>query len=225
MPLKKLSSGASASKQKQTILVTLLAFVLVAVGFWQWQSLSAGETPPQKQTKPQTSQPTQQEAKTDTTNPTDASSGQVATASTSPRDPFRPFEISSESSSPTQGGTKVVADRPRTNREIQGNPPPPPVLPMGIPAGNNLQLRPDGTLGDAPNNALPSWTVTGVVQGPASVAIVKDSEGNRRFVKPGDPLEEGWRVQRIERGQITLVKGKETIVIRVGQSSQASGGN
>jgi len=64
-----------------------------------------------------------------------------------------------------------------------------------------------------------------VVQGPNSVAILADSEGRRRFVKQGDLLEEGWRVVSIQRGAITLRKGKEHLTIRVGESTAPNGGN
>jgi len=210
------------------ILVVLLVFVLVGVGFWQWQSLSGGEATPQNQSKPQNSQASQETNQSESqTGDARATSEPMASANGSPRDPFRPFETPTEDNgaSTRQEGTKVVAREPEPRREIQGTPPSAPVLPVGIPAPGGLQLRPDGSPADAPEPTPPQWTVTGVVQGPASVAIVKDSEGNRRFVKQGDPLEEGWRVQRIERGQVILVRGKERLIIRVGQSSQASGGN
>ena len=66
---------------------------------------------------------------------------------------------------------------------------------------------------------------SGVVQGPNSVAILVDKEGRRRFVKPGDPLEEGWRVVSIQRGAIVLQKGKQRITARVGGSTAPNGGN
>ncbi len=222
MPLKVARSGTSANSPKQIALVILLALVLVGVGFWQWQSLSGGEEP-----KPNTASNTQSTQQTTESNSTEAEAnneatqGSVVASNASPRDPFRPFEVAQETPFQTDGNnsSKVVVRRPTPKREIQGNIPAP-VLPLGVPAGEGLHLRPEPS-----EPAPPNLTVTGVVLGPTSVAIARDSEGNRRFLKQGDPLEEGWRVERIERGQITLVKGKQKLTIRVGQSSQESGGN
>jgi hypothetical protein len=121
---------------------------------------------------------------------------------------------------PEQEPSRVAQSEPtsRPKREITGTPP---LAPMTLSPGQfGLQPAENASAPQQPN-----YTITGVVQGPNSVAILVDKEGRRRFVKPGDPLEEGWRVVSIQRGAIVLQKGKQRITARVGESTAPNGGN
>ncbi|MDW8050877.1 MAG: hypothetical protein RMJ83_00170 [Armatimonadota bacterium] len=137
-----------------------------------------------------------------------------------PRDPFRPTIAVAQpapSANPPTRTSKPPSPRPR--REITGAIPTPPMtLPMG-----QLELQPTMELPAKPE--YPNYTLTGVVQGPNSVAILVDNAGRRRFVRSGDLLESGWRVQSIQRGVITLQKGKQRLTVCVGQTTTPNGGD
>lgn len=208
---------AKQTNPKQLLVVAALVAVLATVGVVQFSGLLGGGEPPKQQSaqKPNTSQ----------TTPT-------ATASTpatgmqlpelSPRDPFRPA-LSSTQPTPPETHKVVRSESPaRPRREIAGNPPP--VPPLTLPPNGQIGLQPAES---APPTEpeQPNYTVTGVVQGPNSVAIIADSDGRRRFVKQGDLLEEGWRVASIERGKVTLRKGKQQLSVRVGESTAPNGGD
>ncbi|MER3402475.1 MAG: hypothetical protein C4337_04075 [Armatimonadota bacterium] len=90
-------------------------------------------------------------------------------------------------------------------------------------AGGTLKVEPSQPEPAEP--PTPNWVVVGVVEGPQTIAILKDSEGNRRFVRQGDILEEGWRVHRIECRQVVLKQSRGQISLRVGQSTHERGGN
>jgi hypothetical protein len=116
--------------------------------------------------------------------------------------------------------SRIVRTEPtnRPKREITGTPP---LAPLTLPP-EQFGLQPAE---NAPEPEQPHYTVTGVVQGPNSVAILVNKEGRRRFVKQGDPLEDGWRVLSIQRGALVLQKGKQRITVRVGESTAPNGGN
>lgn len=200
---------------KQLLIVVALFAVLITVGVVQFGGLLGGGAP-------QASPPQQPTASAG------ASSGAAQASQTlsatgiqlpslSPRDPFRPT-ITSAQAQPESN--KVVRNEPPPRREVAGASP---VPPLTLPGGQ-IGLQPaESAPPTAPEN--PDYRVSGVVQGPNSVAILADSEGRRRFVKQGDLLEEGWRVVSIQRGAITLRKGKEHLTIRVGESTAPNGGN
>lgn len=207
------------ANSKQVLILAALAAVMVTVGVVQFGGLlGGGETP----------QPAQQKPNTDTAAAQKSAPASQETTPTgmqlpplSPRDPFRPNIVVSKAQPESQNATnKVVRSEPPPRREIAGTPP---VPPLTLPSGQ-IGLQPAES---APPNApeYPNYRVSGVVQGPNSVAILADSEGRRRFVKQGDLLEEGWRVVSIQRGTITLRKGKDQMTIRVGESTAPNGGN
>ncbi len=211
-------SGSKPAQSKQIVAVVVLSLLLVGVGVWQWQSLAGGAPEQKPSNTPKSS--------TTAASSTPAQSALASEATTlgerapfAPRDPFKPYSAPSQ-----EQGTKVVAQRkPSGNSSPKGLEGVPPVPPLTLPApSGSLQLEPSQPQPEP--QRIPQWDLTGVVQGPKSVAILKDREGNRRFVQQGDTLEDGWRVHRIERGQIVLKKANEHLLIRVGQSTQANSG-
>ncbi len=200
---------------KQVLALAVLSLLLVGIGIWQWQSLMGGTAPQQNQpSKPSSGN----EAKEPSSETALATTGSPR-APFAPRDPFRPYSMP-----PSEQGTKVVAQRPAPSKS--GNRVPP-IPPLTLPAPGALRLEPKEEHPETPS--MPKWALTGVVQGPRTLAILKDSAGNRRFVRQGDVLEEGWRVHRIERGTVVLKKANEQITLQVGQStdeavSRESGG-
>ncbi len=201
---------------KQGLAIGVLVLILLSVGVWQWQSMG-GRRNPSRPASASTSNSNMGVSATVSTSGVVLAS--VPLAPLPARDPFRPTiqigELPGRVASPATSSTN---QSPR--RAITGTPPVPPVA---LPAPGGLEIR--RAEEPAP---IPDWTLVGVVQGPRTIAILKDSEGHRRFVQIGDLLEEGWRVRRIERGVITLQKGKQTIAIQVGtstqQDSQSTGG-
>lgn len=215
---------------KQLLIVAALAVVLVTVGVVQFSGLLGGgdEKPPQANNSSQ--------QRTANNNSTAQNAGEASGGANSesayepptgiqlpplaPRDPFRP--TTAAQTRPQPETNKVVRSEPRPQREIAGNPPP--VQPLTLPASGQFGLQPAESTPPA-EPEQPNYTITGVVQGPNSIAILADSEGRRRFVKQGDLLEEGWRVVSIERGKITLRKGKQQVTARVGETTAPNGGN
>lgn len=195
---------------KQGVAIGILSVVLLGVGVWQWQSMSAS--------KP-SSRPANQPQPTATQQGSTAASGQTAVASAGasfepfpPRDPFRPT-VANTTTTPSRVVTPPKTSTKSVAREISGTPPMPP---MTLPVPGGIEIKPAGAT-EAPST--PDWTLVGVIQGPRTLAILKDSEGNRRFVQIGDTLDEGWRVRQIERGRLTLQKGQRTISVNVGSST------
>lgn len=203
---------------KQLVAVGILSILLVGVGVWQWTNLSqpASTNTPPKPTPGATNPSNSQTAQT----PTQPATGIVLPA-LSPRDPFKPTREIVAQATPQNNNKVVVANKSENapKREMSGVPP------LALPAPGNLQLELAKTEPeDSQAPQTPQWTVVGVVQGPNTLAILKDSEGRRRFVSPGDTLEEGWRVHQIQRGQVVFKKANEQISVRVGQSTHEHGG-
>lgn len=199
---------------KQLALLGVLTVVLLTVGVVQFGKLPGKGNAPTPSAQPQTSSAA--------TNPAgNASSSLVMQLPPlAPRDPFRPTIAVVRPSSETNTTARTPkSPSPRPRREITGTAPLPP---MTLPGGQ-LELQP--TTDPPTEPEYPNYTLTGVVQGPNSVAILVDSAGRRRFAKSGDLLESGWRVQSIQRGAITLQKGKQCLIVRVGQTTAPNGGD
>lgn len=200
---------------KQVLILAALAAVMLTVSVVQFGGLFGGgeaskPAPQQPNTSPGAAQNSAQASQ-------DTAPTGMQLPPLSPRDPFRPTIVAARAQPESN---KVVRNEPSPRREITGAPP---VPPLTLPSGQ-IGLQPaESTPQSAPE--YPSYRVSGVVQGPNSVAILADSEGRRRFVKQGDLLEEGWRVVSIQRGAITLRKGKDQRTIRVGESTTPNGGN
>lgn len=206
-------NGKQAANPRQLLILAALFAVLVTVGVVQFGGLLGGGAPPAPNPSGQSNNNTQ--AATPQTEQADTS--RLTLPPLAPRDPFRPVIAVPK---PEQEPSRVAQSEPtsRPKREITGTPP---LAPMTLPPGQfGLQPAENASAPQQPN-----YTITGVVQGPNSVAILVDKEGRRRFVKPGDPLEEGWRVVSIQRGAIVLQKGKQRITVRVGESTAPNGGN
>ncbi len=209
--------GKQATNPKQVLILAALLAVMVTVGVVQFGGLLSGGAPPAPNPSGQSSAAQSQASQT-----AQASESRATLPPLQPRDPFRPVIVAAKPQQ--EEPSRVVRTEPtsRPKREIAGAPP---LAPMTLPPGQ-FGLQPaENAPAPAPEPEQPHYTVTGVVQGPNSVAILVDKEGRRRFVKQGDPLEDGWRVVSIQRGAIVLQKGKQRITIRVGESTAPNGGN
>ncbi|MCX7926501.1 MAG: HofP DNA utilization family protein [Fimbriimonadales bacterium] len=213
------TSGAKKpTNPKQLLIVAVLFVVLITIGIVQFGGMMGGGDAPK--TNPQQSSTTNSGASRASAQPNQqASPTGIQLPPLSPRDPFRPTIVAVQAQ-PESNNKKVVRPTPAPRREITGTPP---VPPMTLPPGQ-IGLQPAETAPPA-EPEYPNYRIAGVVQGPNSVAILADTEGRRRFVKQGDLLEEGWRVVSIQRGTVTLRKGKEQITVRVGESTAPNGGN
>jgi hypothetical protein len=207
-------NGKQATNPKQLLILAALFAVMVTVSVVQFGGLLSGGAPPAQNPSGQANGG----ASTQASQTTQASENRITLPPLQPRDPFRPIIVAAkpQQEEPSRIVRTEPTDRPK--REITGTPP---LAPMTLPPGQ-FGLQPAE---NAPEPEQPHYTVTGVVQGPNSVAILVDKEGRRRFVKQGDPLEDGWRVVSIQRGAIALQKGKQRITIRVGESTAPNGGN
>jgi hypothetical protein len=207
-------NGKQATNPKQLLILAALFAVMVTVGVVQFGGLLSGGAPPAQNPSGQANGG----ASTQASQTMQASENRITLPPLQPRDPFRPIIVAAkpQQEEPSRIVRTEPTDRPK--REITGTPP---LAPMTLPPGQ-FGLQPAE---NAPEPEQPHYTVTGVVQGPNSVAILVDKEGRRRFVKQGDPLEDGWRVVSIQRGALVLQKGKQRITVRVGESTVPNGGN
>jgi hypothetical protein len=206
--------GKQAANPKQVLILAALLAVMVTVGVVQFGGLLSGGAPP----APNPSGQPNSSASAQASQTTQPSENRTALPPLQPRDPFRPIIVAAKPQQ--EEPSRIVRTEPtnRPKREITGTPP---LAPMTLPP-EQFGLQPAE---NAPEPEQPQYTVTGVVQGPNSVAILADKDGRRRFVKQGDPLEDGWRVLSIQRGALVLQKGKQRITVRVGESTVPNGGN
>ncbi|GIV08259.1 MAG: hypothetical protein KatS3mg019_0350 [Fimbriimonadales bacterium] len=197
---------------KQVLILAALAAVMVTVGVVQFGGLLGGGEAPHA-LAPQSSPASADAAQKSAQASQDTAPTGMQLPPLSPRDPFRPNLAVSKGQESQPETNKVVRNEPSPRREIAGTPP---VPPLTLPSGQfGLQPAAEPAPPSAPE--YPNYRVSGVVQGPNSVAILADSDGHRRrFVKQGDLLEEGWRVVSIQRGAITLRKGNDQLTVRVG---------
>ena len=210
-------NGKQAANPKQLLILAALLAVLVTVGVVQFGGLLSGGAPPAPNPSGQSSAAQSQASQT-----AQASESRATLPPLQPRDPFRPVIVAAKPQQEEPSRIVRTESTSRPKREIAGAPP---LAPMTLPPGQ-FGLQPaENAPAPAPEPEQPHYTVTGVVQGPNSVAILVDKEGLRRFVKPDDPLEDGWRVVSIQRGALVLQKGKQRITIRVGESTAPNGGN
>jgi len=210
-------NGKQAANPKQLLILAALFAVMVTVGVVQFGGLLSGGAPPAPNPSGQSSAAQSQVSQT-----AQASESRATLPPLPPRDPFRPVIVAAKPQQEEPSRVVRTESTSRPKREIEGAPP---LAPMTLPPGQ-FGLQPaENAPAPAPEPEQPHYTVTGVVQGPNSVAIVADKEGRRRFVKQGDPLEDGWRVVSIQRGAIVLQKGKQRITARVGESTAPNGGN
>lgn len=210
-------NGKQATNPKQLLILAALLAVLVTVGVVQFGGLFGGGAPPAPNPSGQSSA-----AQSQASQAAQASETRATLPPLQPRDPFRPVIVAAKPQQEEPSRIVRTESTRSPKREVAGAPP---LAPMTLPPGQ-FGLQPaENAPAPAPEPEQPHYTVTGVVQGPNSVAIVADKEGRRRFVKQGDPLEDGWRVVSIQRGAIVLQKGKQRITIRVGESTAPNGGN
>jgi hypothetical protein len=207
-------NGKQATNPKQLLILAALFAVMVTVGVVQFGGLLSGGAPPAQNPAGQANGG----ASTQASQTAQASENRITLPPLQPRDPFRPIIVAAKPQQ--EEPSRIVRTEPtnRPKREITGTPP---LAPLTL-SPEQFGLQPAE---NAPEPEQPHYTVTGVVQGPNSVAILVDKEGRRRFVKPGDPLEDGWRVVSIQRGALVLQKGKQRITVRVGESTAPNGGN
>jgi len=207
-------NGKQAANPKQLLILAALLAVLVTVGVVQFGGLFGGGAPPAPNPSGQANGGAQSQA----SQTAQASENRITLPPLQPRDPFRPIIVAAKPQQEEPSRIVRTESTSRPEREITGTPP---LAPLTL-SPEQFGLQPAE---NAPEPEQPHYTVTGVVQGPNSVAILVDKEGRRRFVKQGDPLEDGWRVVSIQRGALVLQKGKQRITARVGESTAPNGGN
>jgi hypothetical protein len=211
-------NGKQAANPKQLLILAALFAVMVTVGVVQFGGLLSGGAPPAQNPAGQAASGAQPQAN----QTAQASENRITLPPLQPRDPFRPIIVAAKLQQEEPSRIVRTESTSRPKREIAGAPP---LAPLTLPP-EQFGLQPaENAPAPAPEPEQPHYTVTGVVQGPNSVAILVDKEGRRRFVKPGDPLEDGWRVVSIQRGALVLQKGKQRVTIRVGESTAPNGGN
>lgn len=210
------TNGKAKANPKQLVAVGMLALLLAGVGVWQWTHFSS----PSTQNAGSKQSPQQSASAPTKPNPSTPPSTGIVLPALSARDPFKPTFLAKYQTSDDTNKVVVNNKTPAPpKREITGVPP------ITLPAENlRIQPSPNPDPKD-PAPADPEWVLVGVVEGPNTVAIINDSEGHRRFVRVGDRLEEGWRVQKIERGRIVFKKNQEQKSLRVGQSTREQGGS
>ena len=207
-------NGKQAANPKQLLILAALFAVMVTVGVVQFGGLLSGGALPAQNPAGQANGG----ASTQASQTAQASENRITLPPLQPRDPFRPIIVAAKPQQEEPSRIVRTESTSRPKREITGTPP---LAPMTLPP-EQFGLQPAE---NAPEPEQPQYTVTGVVQGPNSVAILADKDGRRRFVKQGDPLEDGLRVVSIQRGALVLQKGKQRITIRVGESTAPNGGN
>jgi hypothetical protein len=90
--------------------------------------------------------------------------------------------------------------------------------PFSAPGSAPVGPAPDSTPADLPDT--PEWgdgslTLTGVVEGKPDVAILRQGD-QRFFVKVGDPIGDGYRVQSIGNHQVVLAGPQGKVILRMG---------
>lgn len=205
-------------KNQKVVMIVLLSVVMLSVGVWQWQSMSGTTAEPaQKKGNEQTGQDSGQTEQSQPSEPGTGSPepGRMQVASLEPlpmRDPFTPDPNLIKNPEQPPAASRPVVVSNGTHRTISGSLPPLP--PMSMP-DNNMRIEmtdPDVK----PEPPTPDWQVMGVVQGPNTIAIVKDSDGNRRFVRQGETLGNGFRVEAVRRGEIVVRGHGQKHTLKVG---------
>lgn len=212
-------------KNQKIVMLVLLSVVMLSVGVWQWQSMSGSAPEPAQQES--NGQTAQNSGHTEQPQPSEPETGspepgrmQVANLEPLPmRDPFTPDPnlIKNPDQPPADSRPVVVSNR--TPRTISGSLPPLP--PMTMPDNHMRLERTDPDV--KPEPLTPDWQVMGVVQGPNTIAIVKDGDGNRRFVRQGEWLGNGFRVESVRRGEIVVRGHGQTHRLKVGSGGTGSG--
>ncbi len=87
---------------------------------------------------------------------------------------------------------------------------PAPTAPGPVPTGSKPAVAPD-----MPEWADSSLTLTGIVEGKPDVAILRQGD-QRFFVKVGDPISGGYRVQSIGDQQVVLAGQQGQVILRMG---------
>lgn len=206
-------SKTLARSRQQWLLISLLALVLAGVGFWQWNNMQTPPPPPQppnsQGAKPQPAQNEQGEAGSP------ESVRYTTLPSFLPRDPFRPdLDLLSQQSSEAEGEEKPKITGGKT-RPFSVPPLPPLSLNM---SSEGLEKGQEPKPVEPEPLPKPEWSLVGIVEGPQTLAILKDSEGNRRFVRVNENLEPGFRVLAIQRGAIILKGHGQSFTLRLGDT-------
>lgn len=94
--------------------------------------------------------------------------------------------------------------------------------PFSAPGGSPGPMAPPPQSGPAgpEDSDMPEWadgslTLTGIVEGKPDVAILRQGD-QRLFVKVGDPIGGGHRVQSIGNHQVVLAGPQGTVILRMG---------
>lgn len=183
--------------RRKEVLLLVLAVVALGVAVWTFRGKSA-PPPPVAVAQPAGEKDADKEAKLDGGQATEAvapaatKAGEAGGAGAQQRNPF------------TAPGGEGVAPSPAvpTTEPATGTPPAPAETQAGTPP------LPDGS-------EKPSLSLTGIVDGKPTVAILRQDD-KRFFVKVGDQVGDGYRVQSIRGEQVVLVGQQGKLVLRMG---------
>jgi len=120
-----------------------------------------------------------------------------------------------EATGDVEGGTSsaTASGRQRNPFSAPGTPGTAPEMPPG-----DAEATPEGVLGEMPMEGeveQPSLVLTGIVDGSPTVAILRQDD-QRFFVKVGDFVGDGYRVQSIARQQVVLAGHEGNVILRMG---------
>ncbi len=127
------------------------------------------------------------------------------------RDPFEPLVVAKVPGS-------MARPRPLSGRMAAAGALPPMNLGALPPAavsspGTQVEQQPDPTA---------DLSVTGILCGNPSVAVIRDKSAGRHYVRVGDKIGERLTVLSIERGRVLLQAGGKNVVLMLGGNKDAS---
>lgn len=215
-------------KKQLPVLIALSAIMLLSVGYSVTRSLKITRKTPVEIAQVETNTTTRVATEQPRT-PTAIEYGFIGNP---PTDPFRPQLEGASSASPNSiVMNKQTASQPaghqgrRNGSSARGNFPLPPMGIPNLPGPFNVE-GPSGipTFGSM-EPEQPTFTATGVVRGPTSVAILRGEDGNRYFAQEGQNIGEGYVVKSISPGGVVLSSNNRRIILKLGgdQDAKASG--
>jgi hypothetical protein len=210
--------------KKKIVVVGVLALVVVAVGAFQFSSMSA-EPPAKKQ---------EQVATTEGQEPAQGSEdkqfeplNKLVAQALPTRDPFRMGSLVQDQ--PVEPAPQPVQEPVRQQK---------PAAPMQRRPASGLQGEiPPFNVGLAPGAQLPgaggevipfqaenafNYELAGVMVGERPVAVFKDEKGGQRLVPVGGSLDGDSRVTSITRGKVTVRHKGKTITLTMGGTASAN---
>lgn len=207
--LKSKSEAGDAGKKPPLALLGALALVILSVGFWQYQNMG-GDPPVDKAEK----------SAEDASKKPDANDGAnlmnaTMLAQLPQQDPFKPDRRFSLKPVQPENNEPVATNRSNGGYRIDQPLPP-------LTGSFGLREADPNNVEEPPSKPILSATIEGVVQGPKSLAIVRNADGTTRFARPGDSLGNGYRLVEVKRGSVMISGHGERFELRPGQEHEGS---